>query len=183
MTGEELYRCFQLGNDDAFETFVALYEQELALFINGIVHDYHEAKHLTIETFARIAVRGGQFAGKSSIKTYLFAIGKNLAMRYVKMRKCEQHISYEDVIGVLIDEDESPHCFMEREENRRLLHATMQNLKEEHRAVLILLYFEDMSYIEAGRAMNKNLKQIRGLAYRAKVALKRKLESEGFTYT
>lgn len=158
-----------------------MYEEELYNFINGIVRDYHESKHLMIETFARLAVNGGQFAGKSSIKTYLFAIGKNLALRYVKTQGREQHVSFEEVIEVLSDGNDTPYAFIERDENKRQLHEAMSNLKEEHRAVLILLYFEDMSYIEAGRAMNKSEKQIKHLAYRAKAALKKKLENQGFT--
>lgn len=97
------------------------------------------------------------------------------------MRGREQHISYEEVIERLIDPGESPQEFIEREENRLLLHKTMRMLKEEHRVVLILLYFEDMSYIQAGRAMNKTEKQIKHLAYRAKAALKEKLSGREFT--
>jgi DNA-directed RNA polymerase specialized sigma24 family protein len=46
--------------------------------------------------------------------------------------------------------------------------------------VLLLLYFEDMSYREAGKAMNKSEKQIKHLAFRAKKALKKKLESMNY---
>ena len=55
-------------------------------------------------------------------------------------------------------------------------------MKPEHRNVLYLLYFEGMSYAEAGTVMNKGKRQIEGLAYRARASLKKKLESEGFTY-
>jgi len=40
-----------------------------------------------------------------------------------------------------------------------------------------------MSYIEAGQAMGKSKKQITNLAYRAKTALKSKLEYSGYTHT
>ena len=180
-TGEELYRRFHMGDTDAFGCLVALYEDELFNFINGITNDYYEAKQLTIEAFARLAVSAGQFAGKSSLKTYLFTIGKNLALRHVKKRSREQHISYEEIIEVLKSEDETPYEFMEREENQRLLHEAIRCLKDDHRVVLILLYFEDMSYIQAGQVMEKSERQIKALAYRAKAALKKKLESEGFS--
>ena len=181
-SGEELYRRFQTGDSGAFKDFVTMHEDELFRFINSIVHDYHEAKHLTIETFAQLVVNTRKFMGKSSVKTYLFAIGKNLSIRYIKMRTKEQHLSYEEVIEVLIDDDEAPHSYLERDENKKYLLETMRDLKEEYRAVLILLYFEDMSYIQAGRVMNKSERQIKDLAYRAKSALKKKLEIKGFTY-
>ena len=181
-SGEELYRRFLSGDDNAFDELVALYEDELSNFLNGIVNDYHEAKHLTIETFARLFASGGKFTAKASLKTYLFTIGKNLAFRYVKMRNREQHVSFDEAIESLVDEDESPYGCIKREENKRLLQKAMSELKNDHRAVLALLYFEDMSYIHAGQALSKTETQIRGLAYRAKVALKKKLEDSGYIH-
>ena len=182
VSGEELYERFLDGDKDAFDGLVSLYQNELAAFINSFVHDYHEAKHLMIETFAQLIISGGKFAGKSSLKTYIFTIGKNLALRYRKMRASEQHISYEDAIGSLVDDEDTPEHFMELEENKQYLHDAINDLKEEYREVLELLYFEDMSYLEAARVMDKTEKQISNLAYRAKAALKKKLENVGFTY-
>ena len=175
ISGEELLRRFYDGDKDAFDELVALYDNGLYLYINRIVHDHHEAKLLTIETFSELATSGGGYKGKSSLKTYLYAIGKNLAARHIKTRKRERHISSEEILKILPDVGETADGFLEREESRRLLHDAMQGLKVEHRAVLLLLYFEDMSYLEAGSAMNRSEAQIKSLAHRAKAALKRKL--------
>ncbi|MCL2164174.1 MAG: sigma-70 family RNA polymerase sigma factor [Oscillospiraceae bacterium] len=182
MSGEELYRLFLNGDEDAFTGLVALYQDGLAHFINRIVNDRHEAEHLTIETFAKLAVGGKAFAGKSSLKTYLYTIGKNLALKTVKARGREQHLSYEDVVGVLDGGEETPDIQVEREERRQMLHKTMSYLSDDHRAVLALLYFEGMSYVQAGRAMNKSEKQIKHLAYRAKASLKKKLDSSDYNF-
>jgi len=183
ITGEELFsRYVATGDGGAFEELVRLYEDELARFINGIVRDFHEAKHLTVETFAQLAVNGKKFSGKSSLKTYLFTIGKNLAVKYLKKRGRERHISFEDAVTALADADDSPFEIMEREESKRQVHKAMGALKEEYRAVLLLLYFEDMSYLEAGKAMRKSSEQVKHLAYRAKAALKKKLEGDGYQY-
>ena len=52
-------------------------------------------------------------------------------------------------------------------ERKRQLHEAMQKLKPEHRDILYLLYFEGMSYAEAGTVMKKTEVQISSLAYRA----------------
>ena len=97
------------------------------------------------------------------------------------MRGREQHIPYEEVFGTFIDDNNTPYFFLEQNENKRLIRNAMNELKNEHRAVLILLYFEDMSYLQAGRVMNKTDAQINALAHRAKVALKKILEHNGYT--
>lgn len=179
ISGEELFKRFLLSDARAFEELVEKYEDELFRFLKGIVNDYHEARHLTIEAFSRLATGGKKFAGKSSLKTYLFTIGKNQALRYIKMRGREIHISYEDAIGKLACGGDTSSDRMEQEENSRMLHNAMKDLKDEHRTVLLLLYFQDMSYIQAGRVMNKSEKQIKHLAYRAKAALRKRLEDMG----
>ena len=103
-------------------------------------------------------------------------------MQLLKKRGREQHLSFEEAAKIPFNNDETPFSFLAREENKHYLQEAMRELKEEYRAVLVLLYFEDMSYTQAGRAMNKSEKQIRNLAHRAKVALKKKLEDKGYTY-
>jgi len=183
ISGEELYRRFLSGDNGAFQEFVEMYEDELSRYIYSIVRDYHETEHLTIETFSQLVLNRRKFDGKSSIKTYLFAIGKNLSLQLLKKRGREQHLSFEESAKIPTKEHETPHSFLEKEENRHYLHEAMWELKEEYRAVLILLYFEDMSYTQAGRAMNKSEKQVKNLAHRAKAALKKKLTDQGYTYS
>ncbi len=179
VSGEELFRRYQEGDRGAFDDLVALYEHDFMFFLNGVVNDKHEATHLMIEAFAQLALKGGDFSGRSSLKTYLYTIGKNLAFRYVKARRKERHISIEEIAGGLHDVSESPESSLEREESHLMLRKAMQDLKAEHKAVLLLLYFEDMSYIEAGQALRKSEMQIRSLAHRAKEALKKKLQENG----
>jgi len=181
-SGEELYRRFLSGDNDAFVELVKIYQDELSRYIYGIVRDYHETEHLTIETFSQLVLNNKKFDGKSSLKTYLFAIGKNLSFQLLKKRKREQHLPFEDVTMMPADEGETPYSLMEREDTRHYLHEVMRELKDDYRAVLILLYFEDMSYIQAGRAMRKSEKQIKNLAHRAKAALKNKLALRGYVY-
>ena len=179
VTGEELYRRYINGDEAAFEELVELYERDLTMFLYGITKDYHEAKHLMIDTFAQLVISKGQFAGKSLLKTYIFTIGKNLALRAIKLRRHNQHIDY-DMLAETVSSNENLEVLVEQNENKEYLHKTMKTLKEEYRIVLELLYFNDMSYSEAGMVMGKNEKQITNLAYRAKLSLKKKLEGSGF---
>ena len=179
-SGEELYYRFLAGDNDAFESFVRMYEDELSRYLFGVVNDYYEAKHLAIETFSHLVLNSKKFSGQSSIKTYLFAIGKNLSLQFIKKRGREQHLSLEEVMEIPAAEDKTPHIILEQDDNKRRLREAMEELKDEYRAVLALLYFEDMSYRQAGRVMGKTEKQIKNLAHRAKLALKKQLEAGGY---
>ena len=166
------------GNVDAAEELIDLYGQGLILFIYGFVKDRHYAEELMIEAFAIIMAGGGRFSGSSGLKPYLYTIGRNLALNHLKKHR-RQHLSYEDITEGDRQAHPSPEGNYLREEKNQLLYKTMQNLKEEHREVLHLLYFENMSYEQAGKVLGKTRKQIDNLAAYAKTKLKSELEREG----
>ena len=178
VTGEELFRRYLAGDEYAFEDLVVLYEGDLSRFINSKLNDYYETKHLIIETFGQLAVNGRKFKGQASLKTYLFTIARNLVVKHLKARKKHDHISYDEIVYDIGDEGKTPDVFMEQEETKHSLHEAMKGLKEEYYKTLTLLYFEDMSYRQAGKVMGKSEKQIKDLAYRAKASLKKKLEAD-----
>jgi len=179
-TGEELYKCFRSGDSVAFEMLVEMYEDDLSRFIYGNVRDYHETEHLVIDTFTQLILNKNAFKGESSLKTYLFGIAKNLTSQHMRKRRREQHISFEEIANLDFDYGETMHTIVEKKDQNANLIAAMRELKEEYHAVLMLLYFEGMSYRQAGNAMNKSEKQIKDLAYRAKATLKKKLERNDY---
>jgi len=105
-SGEELYRRFRSGDEDAFDELDGLYRESLTLYINSFVKDMYEAEELMIDVFARLDEERG-YQGKSSFKTYLFAIARNLALRHVKKRGRKEHVPIEELINELIGGDSS----------------------------------------------------------------------------
>ena len=65
------------------------------------------------------------------------------------------------------------------EVTQETLRTALNGLREDYRTILHLLYFEELSYEQAAKVMKKSRKQIDNLAYRAKLALKVRLEKEG----
>ncbi len=69
---------------------------------------------------------------------------------------------------------------MFRRDERRALFQAIERLKPDYAEVLHLLYFEEMSYLEAGGVMKKSQKQIENLAMRARQALRAIMTKEGY---
>ena len=179
---EDFYLRFCQGEEHAFNDLVALCKDELSRFIYRIVGDYHETESLMIDTFAQLALNKKKFdvTGKASLKTYLCAIAKNLAAQHIRKRGRDSHLPFEEIAEVNVDGGESLYVALEKRESKQYLVDAMRALKKEYHAVLLLLYFEGMSYRQAGEAMNKTEKQIKALAFRAKAALRQKLEASGY---
>lgn len=180
--GANSYNRFMEGDESGLSEIVEQYSDGLLLFINGFVNDYYAAEDLMEDTFAELLVRRHSFRRESLFKTYLYKIGRNKALNYLK-KHSRLKIFCPEADKQTVDENSQIESELIHSERNRLLHQAIQKIKYDYRQILYLLYFEDMSYCEAGCVMKKSTKQIKNLAYRAKQALKRQLEKEeGFKY-
>ena len=158
MDDERLYRQYVNGNRDAADMLVDRYADALTLYINGFIGDIHEAEDLMIESFALIFAKARPIRG-----------GR---IRFVSVEDIPFELS-EEVLA------ETP---LYQEERKRHLYEAMEELKNEYKEALYLVYFEEMSYRQAGGVMGKTESQITKLIYRGKQNLKKILDRKGFTY-
>ena len=180
MDDERLYRQYVNGNRDAADMLVDRYADALTLYINGFIGDIHEAEDLMIESFALIFAKARPIRGERGFRGYLYRIARNLAFRHRKKRRI-RFVSVEDIPFELSEEAlaETP---LYQEERKRHLYEAMEELKNEYKEALYLVYFEEMSYRQAGGVMGKTERQITKLIYRGKQNLKKILDRKGFTY-
>ena len=174
---EAIYRRFLAEhNEEDFRVLLERHREGMVLFLYGYVHSMEDAEDLMLDAFAEAAA-GAHFSGKSTFRTWLFAIGKKLALRHLRRHR------FVSGYQTLPDETaQQPELDILREERSRQLYQALNRLKEEYRQVLILLYFEEMSHDEAALVMGKTRKQIYNLAERGRKALKDQLERMGFDH-
>ncbi len=82
--GASSYRRFLNGDESGFVEIVEAYGANLIFFINGMVGNITAAEDLMEETFCDLIFYKSRYKGKSSFKTYLFAIARNKAATYLK---------------------------------------------------------------------------------------------------
>lgn len=178
--GAENYRRFLDGDDAGFAEIVKEYKDCLTLYLNGYVGNIYIAEELMEETFFKIITRKPRFAYKSSFKTWLYSIGRNIAIDYMRRNK-NVSLSDEEYQSILIEEATVEKAYIIKEQ-KIAVHKALKTLKPEYHQVLFLIYFEDFTNKQAAIVMKKSKRQIENLIYRAKAALKHKLEKEGFIY-
>lgn len=174
------YMRYLDGDDSAVAELVREYSDGLILYIYSYVRDLDTAEELCNETFIRLVMKKPKFKGKSSFKTFLYSIGRHTALEYLRRHKRRREIPLDDV-GELKSGDSPELAYILAEQNETLRRA-MLKLKPEYSQVLWLTYFEDLSAQSAAEVMNKSVRSVESLLYRAKPALKKELEKEGFEY-
>lgn len=178
--GVESYRTFLSGDQEGLSAIVRDYKDGLILYLNGIVQNISVAEDLTEDVFVKLIVKRPKFSAESSFKTWLYTIGRNIAVSYLR-RNRHVHIPLENC-PELMDEEKNLERQYIQKENHRILHNAMKKLKPEYHQVLWLIYFEGFSNKETARIMGKTVHNTETLAYRARRDLKVKLYEEGYEY-
>ena len=177
---ENAYARYLDGDDRALMDIIRTYQKGLTMYLNNYVRDLNVADDLCCETFVQLAEKKPRFRSDSSFKTFLYGIGRKVALMYIRRNKKYAAEPLEDdtkIVSSLDPEEE----YLIKERNRQL-YAAMKKLKSEYSQVLWLAYFEDLSNKEIASVMKKSLSTVKVLLHRARLALKEKLEKEGFEY-
>ncbi len=181
MNGGNSYERYLSGDDSAFSDIMRTYGDGLMLYINSFTHNIHTSEELMEEVFFKLAVKKPHFKKKSNFKTWLYTIGRNAALDYIRKESRSDDKPIEEYTYLIKEEENLERLYL-KEEQRILLHACIKSLKPEYAQVLYLVFFEGFDNAQTAKIMKRNKKQTENLIYRAKVSLKTKLKKEGFVY-
>ena len=163
VTDEELYGQYLCGDETGLELLIKKYGDPLTLYIDGYLHDVHEAEDLMMETFSWLFMKKPRIRN-GCFKAYLYKAARHMALRHKSRRR------------IIFSLDN-----LTREERNQILHLCMDELNPDYREALYLTYFEGMSYQQAAEVMGKSVKQITNMVYRGKERLRGLLKREGIT--
>ncbi len=180
--GAESYRRFRENGDETeLDKIITDYSDGLMLYLTSIVGNIHIAEELTEDTFVLLGTKKPKFREKCSFRTWLYTIGRNKALNYLKKTSRHPAIPIEDTAGLVSDEEAVEEAYI-RKEDMITVHRAMRRLSPEYQQVLWLTYFEGLSNKEAAAVMKKTVRSVESLLYRARRSLRTQLEKEGFEY-
>ncbi len=179
--GASSYRRFLDGDDNGIAEIVVAYKDGLILYLNGYVNNIYVAEELAEDTFFRLIAKKPHFSPKSTFKTWLYTIGRNVAIDYIRHNAKSLHLPIEDVQAYLSDKQSLEQAYI-KEERKIAVHKALSKLPTAYRTTLWLVYIDGFTNDEAASVLKKNRRQMKNLLYRAKQALKTTLEKDGFKY-
>ena len=179
--GASSYRRFLDGDKEGIVEIIRDYKDDLTLYLNTYTRNIDIAEELMEDVFVKLVTKKPRFNGKSSFKSWLYAIGKNMAIDYLRRISKLSDAPIEDFHRLTYGEGSIEHSYI-RQENRLTVQKAMQKLKPRYRQVLYLTFFEELDNEQTAQVMKKTKRQIENLVYHAKQSLKTELNKEGFVY-
>ena len=177
--GASSYRRFLEGDNEGMVEIIRDYKDGLTFYLYRFTNQMNIAEELMEDTFVKLYTKRPKFSGKSSFKTWLYAIGRNCALNALRRRRWISDAPLEDYTN-LSDGTDIEADYIKKEQNA-MVRSAMKKLKSEYQQVLYLLYTEEFSIDETALIMHKSKWQIENLVYRAKHSLRSELRKEGFS--
>ena len=78
VTDEELYGQYLCGDETGLELLIKKYGDPLTLYIDGYLHDVHEAEDLMMETFSWLFMKKPRIRN-GCFKAYLYKAARHMA--------------------------------------------------------------------------------------------------------
>ena len=180
--GASSYRRFRDNGDErGLDAIIMEYKDGLMLYLTSIVGNIQTAEELTEDTFVLLGTKKPRFNGDSAFRTWLYAIGRHLALDWRRRHLRLRTVPLEEQAS-LADAEAAIEAAYRKKEQQIHLHRAMRRLNRDYQQVLWLIYFEDMSAKEAAAVMRKSVRSVESMLYRARKSLRSQLESEGFDY-
>ncbi|VAX40800.1 RNA polymerase sigma-70 factor [hydrothermal vent metagenome] len=136
------------GNREAFGELVTRYEHRLLRIINRFVNDFELSRDLAQETFLRVYERLDQFDPARRFAPWMFQIGVNLTLDYLRRKKRRGRWKLFSEISVEIPLDpavEDPRKIIDLNQEVR---TVIEQLPEKYQTVLVLRDMENFSSSE-----------------------------------
>ena len=164
------------GNTDAFGALVERYQQRLYGYLFRFAHHRQDCEDLVEETFVAVFRKLGSCRTPDRFSSWLFAIAHNLGVN--RWRKASRANHFEEelddaVSRTVADSALDPHALSVRREEAKRVELALQQIPEKYRAVLLLYYYEDLSYREISDALGISLDLVKTHLFRAKKTLAR----------
>ncbi|HCB65876.1 MAG TPA: RNA polymerase subunit sigma-24 [Ruminococcaceae bacterium] len=157
-----------------FEKLYYLHKEELYRYLLGLTHDPEQAGDLMQETFLQAMLGIGRFRQQSSVRTWLFAIGRNLWLK--ELRKHRETVEYDDLLEIYTRQ-----TLEETASNRETLHRIkkLMRQKDERANLVFSMRVSGYSYAQIAQKAGISESSARVLEHRIRTWLKQQLEKGG----
>jgi RNA polymerase sigma-70 factor (ECF subfamily) len=161
-----LLRRLQAGDELAYRSLVARYQNRILGLARGIVGNHEDAEEIAQRVFVNVFLSIGKFGGRSSIFTWIHRIAINECYSMLRARKPTVSLETQDTDGTvsehLLMQDPGPNwdiAVVQRDYLNRLLEA----IPERDKHLLFLREVEGLSVAEVaeGTGMSENSVKIR----------------------
>lgn len=144
----ELLEAIARGDQGAFQRLYARHSVRIFRFLMRLVQNKATAEEFVNEVFMEIWQHAGRYEGRSSPTTWMMAIAHNKAVSGLRKRREATGVD-EAAMAEVPDLDDDPEETTQKQDKGRIMRTCIARLSPDHREILDLVYYQEMSVGEA----------------------------------
>lgn len=168
-------------DESVFHRLYEEYNRDVFNFLIYLTRDRNVAEDLMHEVYVKVLKAYESFEGRSSEKTWLFAIAKNVSVDYFRRlatarKHTNEHFDWET--EQLAASGSSPDQLAQLSEDKQRLLELLHSCTGDQKMVLIMRFFQDLSVAETAEALGWTESKVKTTQHRAVKALQAKMEKQ-----
>jgi RNA polymerase sigma-70 factor, ECF subfamily len=171
----DIIRRIQNGQVNDYELLVRKYQSAVFNVLLHMLHREEEARELTQDVFVKAYEHLDAFNFESKFYSWIYRIAINSAISF---RKKQRHLIFTGYFPQLFEET-ADEQMMEKEKNM-LLHKAIGRLKSKYKAVVVLRYFQQLSYNEIAEVLHVSESKVKSRLFCSRKLLKEMLQETGY---
>lgn len=176
-----LVEAIRDGRQGAFRDLVRRYERQVAQLIFLSLGDREDVKDLSQEVFLRVYHALPRLEPQRSLFSWIYRIATNVVIDETRRRKFRRIVSLEFLAAEGNDrtlhdvERRDPSEDAERNERHAIVRWALERISPEHRLVLLLREYEDLTYEEIATILRISVPAVKSRLFRARAEMKERV--------
>jgi len=166
LSDEQLIASYRKGQREAFAVLVRRYQRELYGYLVRYLGDSSLAEDVFQNTFLQVHTKLGMYEAGRRVRPWLYTIATNQAIdalrrngRHQALSLDQEHAEETDgdrpqLLALLQSHGPGPLDLVQGEERRRLVRATVEQLPDFLKQVVLLAYYQGLKYRDIAGIMD-----------------------------
>lgn len=167
----ELVARARKGDREALEAVLATVAPSIHRFGLRMCKNVHDAEDVLQDTLINVANHLGDFEGRSSLSSWVFALTRSACTRKRRGLKNRPPVS-DDTIAAMPDHAPTPEARAADQELASALSEALDGLSDDYREVILLRDIEGLSAPEAASSLGITVDALKSRLHRAREALR-----------
>ncbi len=181
-----LVERIRAGDPDAWGELLSSYQDRLYSICVRMVHDRELARDLTQDAMVKIIQGLESFDARAKLSTWMIRVTMNVCLSRLRSEKLRRHASLEQLRAggdslerermIAAGREPDPTAGVSQEEGRDMLARALQEISDEHRAILVLRDMRGLDYEQIAQVLDIAVGTVKSRLFRARSALRDAIE-------
>lgn len=161
------------GKQKAFTILMQLYKDAIFFMVLKMVNNRDDAMDITVSTFGKAFENLDKYKSNFAFSTWLFKIATNNSIDFIRKQKfktvsIDEFNDDQERVWEFKSDNLNPEEYSIKNQEKKALKNVVENLPEKYKNLVILRYFEELSYEEIAIELDIPLGTVKARLFRAR---------------